>query len=89
MISTPHCSVLTVYGTSNANPPAYAVRNEQEFLTPGIFSCNSFSIRICPADKRARRNGVADLKTRPSPYELPSRTWAFCVKRCRKNTGEP
>jgi len=28
---------------------------------------------------------VADLPA----HVLPSRTWSFCVKVCRKNTGEP
>ena len=32
--------------------------------------------------------GVADLlKTRPSPYVLPCRTWSFCVKENRQNWG--
>ena len=42
--------MLTVY--FKRKPPAfvYAVRNEQGFLTPGVFSCNNaFSFRSCPA----------------------------------------
>ena len=33
-----------------------------------------------------KRNGVADLKTRPSLYMLPCRIWSFCIS---INTGEP
>ena len=45
--------------TSNANPPPYAARNEQGFLTPGIFSCNSFS--ICSSPLTNARNAMAWL----------------------------
>jgi len=32
-----------------------------------------------------KRNGMADLTTRPSLYMLPCRIWSysFCIKRCR------
>jgi len=35
-------------------------------------------------------NGVADIKTHPSPYVLSWRIWSFCVKGCVGiDTGEP
>ena len=38
--------MLTVYFKRKL--PAYAVRNEQGFRTPGVFSCDAFSFRGCP-----------------------------------------
>jgi len=56
IILTLHWSVLTVY--LKRKPPAsvYAVRNEQGFRTPGVFSCNAFSFRSCPVISHADVN---------------------------------
>ena len=45
IISTLHWSVLTVYSKCRPPESAYALRNEQGFRTPGVFSCNAFSFR--------------------------------------------
>jgi len=45
IISTLHWSVLTVYFKSEPPASVYAVRNEQGFRTPGVFSCNAFSFQ--------------------------------------------
>ena len=41
--------MLTVYFKRKPPVSVYAVRNEQGFLTPGVFSCNAFSFRSCHA----------------------------------------
>ena len=38
--------MLTVYFKRKPPASVCAVRNEQGFLTPGVFSCNAFSFRI-------------------------------------------
>ena len=43
ILSTLHWSVLTVYFKRKPPASVYAVRNEQGFRTPGVFSCNAFS----------------------------------------------
>ena len=47
IISTLHWSVLTVYFKRKPPASVYAVRIEQGFRTPGVFSCNAFSFRSC------------------------------------------
>ena len=37
--------MLTVYFKRKPPESVYAVRNEQGFHTPGVFSCNAFSFR--------------------------------------------
>jgi len=44
------------------------------------------TVQLSPTNRAThwcKYNGVADLKTRPSPMVLPCRIWSFCVKGCR------